>query len=161
MSGFPRYLAKRFPGITAERKPPASTPMTTHLPMSPGSSRKAYSAISFMFLAMEVWPLGVPEAGATFSWPAVKRLIPPRPMPIRSAVIGLKTAKRGPMREYVARMESTPVVGVETRKERTEALDAPSFLSEVATGITPQEQRGSGTPKRAALMTGSIPRPPR
>ena len=50
-------------------------------------------------------------------------------------------------------MESTPVVGVDTRKLNAELLLAPSFLREDASGITPQEQTGSGIPKIVALKT--------
>ena len=32
-------------------------------------------------------------------------------------------------------------------------FEAPSFRSDMAVGITPQEQRGSGTPRSAAQMT--------
>ena len=48
-------------------------------------------------------------------------------------------------------MESAPVVGVDTRKLSVELLLAPSFLSEAATGITPHEQIGKGTPNNDAL----------
>ncbi len=50
-------------------------------------------------------------------------------------------------------MESTPVVGVERRKARVEPREAPSLLKEVATGMTPQEQRGRGIPRRVAFRT--------
>jgi hypothetical protein len=48
-------------------------------------------------------------------------------------------------------MESTPVWGVEIRKETVEALDAPCLKKEIPVGITPQEHRGNGTPSNAAL----------
>ena len=63
---------------------------------------------------------------------------------------GLSIANGSPMSEYVAMMESTPVCGVAMRNEATAPLLAPSRRSDIAVGITPQEQRGSGTPKRAA-----------
>jgi len=48
-------------------------------------------------------------------------------------------------------MLSTPVCGVETKKETVEPLDAPLDLRVAATGITPHEHRGRGIPKRVAL----------
>jgi hypothetical protein len=57
------------------------------------------------------------------------------------------------MREKVAMMESTPVCGVAIRKEVTAPGEAPSLRSDMAVGITPQEQRGMGMPRRAALST--------
>ena len=50
-------------------------------------------------------------------------------------------------------MLSTPVWGVAMRKETTAPLLAPSRRRDMAVGMTPHEQRGSGTPKMAALMT--------
>jgi hypothetical protein len=50
-------------------------------------------------------------------------------------------------------MESTPVVGVEIRKESTAPLLAPSLRRDIAAGITEQEQRGSGIPNREAFTT--------
>ena len=55
----------------------------------------------------------------------------------------------------MARTESTPVVGVETRNERTLDLCAPSFLKELANGITPHEHTGRGIPKIVALRIES------
>ena len=62
-------------------------------------------------------------------------------------------AKPSPRMEYVARMESMPVCGVAIRKEATAPLEAFSFLSPMAVGITPQEQSGSGIPSKAAKST--------
>jgi hypothetical protein len=46
------------------------------------------------------------------------------------------------------------------RKEVTAPLLAPCFLSEAAAGNTPQEHRGRGMPRRAALNTeAKRPRP--
>ncbi len=53
----------------------------------------------------------------------------------------------------MAKRESTPVVGVDMRKERTAPLLAPFLFRNSATGMTPQEQRGRGIPKRAAFIT--------
>ena len=50
-------------------------------------------------------------------------------------------------------MESIPVCGVAMRNDVTAPFYAPSRRSDMAVGITPQEQRGRGTPKRAALTT--------
>jgi len=60
----------------------------------------------------------------------------------------------------VAKIESTPVVGVETKKESTDDLCAPSFCKELAKGITPQEQT-SGMPNIVAFTTEAIPPYPR
>jgi hypothetical protein len=53
----------------------------------------------------------------------------------------------------VANIESTPVVGVVIRKESTAPLLAPSFFKEVAAGMTEQEQRGKGIPKKEDFKT--------
>ena len=50
-------------------------------------------------------------------------------------------------------MESTPVCGVAIRKEVVAPLDAPSLRSDIAVGITPHEQSGSGMPSKAAFTT--------
>jgi hypothetical protein len=58
-----------------------------------------------------------------------------------------------PSSDAVAKMESTPVCGVEMRKDTVAPFDAPSRYSDVAVGITPHEQSGSGMPNRAAHST--------
>ena len=58
-------------------------------------------------------------------------------------------------------MESTPVVGVETRNERVALVLAPSFLREAATGMTPQEHMGNGIPRTVALIMDPRVLPPR
>ncbi len=58
-------------------------------------------------------------------------------------------------------MLSTPVCGVDSMNAVVAPRLAPCRLSEAATGNTPQEHRGSGTPKRLALKTWPRPRPPR
>ena len=58
-------------------------------------------------------------------------------------------------------MLSTPVCGVEIRNAVVAPLLAPWRRKEAATGITPHEHNGSGTPKAEALMIGQGPRPPR
>jgi hypothetical protein len=54
-------------------------------------------------------------------------------------------------------MESMPVVGVEVKKAKVALLEAPSRLKVAATGITPQEQRGRGIPKRVAFKMAEKP----
>ena len=73
-------------------------------------------------------------------------------MPVIKAAKGLNIANKGPNKEYDARIESTPVVGVETKKLNVALLLAPSFCNDAATGITPQEQIGRGIPKSEALI---------
>src|SRR5918996_3380470 len=50
-------------------------------------------------------------------------------------------------------MESTPVSGVETKKETVAPLVAPWRLSPSAVGSTPQEQSGNGAPITAPQST--------
>jgi len=66
-----------------------------------------------------------------------------------------------PNTPYVAKIESTPVMGVEIRKERVAPLLAPLFLMLVAKGITPQEQTGRGMPKMVDFITDKILLSPR
>ena len=72
---------------------------------------------------------------------------------VTNAAIGRKIANGSPSSEYVARIESTPVAGVEMRKLTLAPLLAPSFRRAIDVGITPQLQIGSGTPNRAAHST--------
>jgi hypothetical protein len=58
-----------------------------------------------------------------------------------------------PNMPYVAIMESTPVIGVEIRKESVAPLDAPDFLMEVARGMTPHEHIGRGMPNNVDFKT--------
>ena len=85
----------------------------------------------------------------------------PPTRPVTNATRGRKMAKTGPRRLYVTRMLSTPVCGVDSRKETVDPLLAPCLCRDMETGITPQEHSGSGTPNRLAFSTGSMPRPPR
>ncbi len=48
---------------------------------------------------------------------------------------------------------STPVCGVDTKKEITAPLLAPSFFNSTAVGTTPQEHSGKGTPTIDAFTT--------
>jgi hypothetical protein len=50
-------------------------------------------------------------------------------------------------------MESIPVCGVAIRNETVAALDAPSFLNDIAVGITPHEHNGNGIPNNVAFRT--------
>ena len=58
-------------------------------------------------------------------------------------------------------MLSMPVWGVEMRKAAVAPRLAPELRMAAATGTTPQEHSGSGTPSRTAFSTGSSPLPPR
>ena len=50
-------------------------------------------------------------------------------------------------------IESTPDSGVEIRKAVVAPLFAPCFFRPMAAGNTPQEHKGTGIPKNAALNT--------
>ena len=78
-----------------------------------------------------------------------------------SAARGLSIAKTGPRRLSVTKMLSAPVWGVERRNEIVAPLLAPCFLSDIETGITPQEQSGRGMPKSEAFSRGGSPFEPR
>jgi hypothetical protein len=56
-------------------------------------------------------------------------------------------------REYVRRIESTPLSGVDMRKDKQAPLFAPCFFIPATAGTTPQDQRGIGIPKRDAYKT--------
>lgn len=81
--------------------------------------------------------------------------------PVMRAASGLRIAKTGPSRLRVTKMLSAPVWGVDRRKEMVAPLLAPCFRSDMETGMTPQEHRGSGMPKREALSRGVSPFEPR
>ena len=50
-------------------------------------------------------------------------------------------------------MESTPDSGVDMRKAVVAPLLAPCFRSDTAAGNTPQDHKGTGIPRMAALST--------
>jgi len=77
----------------------------------------------------------------------------PESTPVTKEATTLYIAKNPPKREYVAKIESIPVVGVEIRKDRTAPFEAPSRRRDIAAGITEQEQSGSGIPNKEALTT--------
>lgn len=74
-------------------------------------------------------------------------MINPPEIPVNNAEKGLIIAKGNPIKEKVARMESTPVCGVEIRNETVPPFDAPFLKNAVPVGITPQEHNGKGIPK--------------
>ena len=58
-------------------------------------------------------------------------------------------------------MLSTPVWGVDIKNDVEAPLLAPCFLKNAVTGITPQEQRGNGIPKTAAVNIEEYDFPPK
>lgn len=85
----------------------------------------------------------------------------PHIIPERKAASIRNTAKTQPNKAVVISRLSTPVCGVEARKDAVAPRLAPCFLSVAARGMTPQEQIGIGTPIKAALNAQKKPRPPR
>mgnify|MGYP001308799177 CR=1 FL=1 len=81
----------------------------------------------------------------------------PPTIPVKSAIIGLIIANIGPSIPYVIKILSMPVCGVEIKNERVAPLDAPLLYKEAATGITPHEHRGIGTPKIDAFIIDNAP----
>ena len=72
-------------------------------------------------------------------------------IPEKKAAIGRNIANNGPIKEYVAAIESKPVAGVPTKNERVALRLAPYFLKDAATGMTPHEHSGNGIPKMVAF----------
>ena len=62
-------------------------------------------------------------------------------------------AKGTPSSDAVARIESTPVCGVDMMNATVAPFEAPARLIEAAVGITPQEHSGSGIPNIVAQNT--------
>ncbi len=81
-------------------------------------------------------------------------------MPVSAAASGRAIANTGPISAYVARMESTPVWGVEMRNAAVAPFPAPLRRSPVAIGRTPHEQIGSGTPTSTARRMPKKPELP-
>ena len=50
-------------------------------------------------------------------------------------------------------IESTPICGVEIMKATVAPREAPSFLSDIAVGMTPHEHKGNGIPINPASNT--------
>jgi hypothetical protein len=67
----------------------------------------------------------------------------------------------GSRRAQVMAIESTPDSGVDTKKAAEGPRPAPCWRKPIAAGIAPQEQSGNGIPKREALITAMVERPPR
>ena len=63
----------------------------------------------------------------------------------------LNVVNTKPNNEYVANIESTPVIGVDIKKLWIAPLLAPSFFSPWAKGITEQQQTGNGIPNNVSL----------
>jgi len=91
--------------------------------------------------------------GESVSLPVTRFSARPAAVAVTKAAAGLATVITGSRRAYVSAIESTPDSGVEIRNAVVAPLLAPCLLSEAAAGSTPQEQRGMGMPRRAALNT--------
>ncbi len=66
--------------------------------------------------------------------------------------MGLTMAYNGPNNAYETETLSTPVSGVETKKEIVEGVEAPLRRKPSAAGMTPQEHKGKGAPITAAFV---------
>jgi hypothetical protein len=77
----------------------------------------------------------------------------PVTMAVTKAESGLSTVISGSSSAQLTAMESTPVSGVEMRKDAVAPLLAPCLRSPAAAGMTPQLHSGSGIPNSAALKT--------
>ena len=80
---------------------------------------------------------------------------------VAKAPSGRATVMMGSSRAYVIPMESSPVSGVEIRKEVVAPLLAPLRRRDVATGSTEHEHSGRGMPNREARVTDLRLLPPR
>ena len=132
-----------------------SRPISRRPPMSCIISKKAYRNTMKRRLPLGASVNWQQASSETFSGTSRLTRKPPQTPVIRAAA-GLIRAKPSPIIENVASMESMPVWGVAIRNEATAPLDAFSFLSPTAVGITPQEHRGSGMPSRAAHSTAHL-----
>lgn len=83
-------------------------------------------------------------------------VIIPANIAINIDVITLYIVNIHPNIPNVAKIESTPVIGVEMRKDSVAPLLAPLFFILLARGITPQEQTGRGIPKIVDFITEEI-----
>lgn len=77
----------------------------------------------------------------------------PAAIAVRKAAAGRTSVIIGSRSAQDIAIESIPDSGVEMRKAVIAPLFAPFFFKNVAAGNTPQDQRGSGTPKKAAFKT--------
>jgi hypothetical protein len=85
----------------------------------------------------------------------------PAAIAVAMAATGRTMAITGPISAHVTAMLSTPVSGVEMRKETVAPRPAPLLRNAHAAGNTLQLQRGIGAPSSAAFNTDPKPRPPR
>jgi len=153
----PRNCAKKSSGTAAEIAPATTSPASIALPISPGRVTKpcsnALTIFGFCFFSSQQASLhsgwDAPSGCGSNSWTR-----PPPIRPVISAAKGLKIAYTGPNKLNVTRILSTPVWGVDSRKEIVAPLLAPCFRNDIETGITPHEHNGSGTPNADAFSNG-------
>ena len=146
-------LVKKESGTNNVINVPIINPITSHLPIFCTKSMKLYFKNSMnLFLVFSLvsheqfWRTTISsfENHVVTAPPAIE---------VSRAAKGLTIAKGSPIIEYVAIIESTPICGVEIMNETVAPREAPSFLREIAVGITPHEHKGRGTPIIAANNT--------
>src|SRR5213078_5308381 len=100
---------------------------------------------------------GGPPASAAAPCGTPHRLVAmPATTAVRKAATGRNTVMIGSNRAQLSAIESTPVSGVEMRKDTVAPRVAPCRASPSAVGSTPHEQRGSGVPMAEAHRTDRI-----
>ena len=130
-----------------------STPTASHRQMLCSSSLP-WATISEIFRTAPA-SSSPPPSSATASSAGTSSFIAsthqPPATPVTAAAATLNRAKGQPRKLALTRIESTPVCGVLMRKPIAEPLLAPVRRRPMPAGITPHEQRGSGTPRTTAF----------
>ncbi len=148
--------AKKLSGTSTVTSAETASPTASGFTTAPSS--RTYPCRSTSPSPFPPVPSSAPASCASSGIPRViASTTPPPASPVSSAASGRHTANTGPINAYVARIESTPVCGVEIRNPAVAPRPAPCRRSPVEIGITPHEQIGSGTPTSTARSTPAIP----
>ena len=150
-----KYSATKLGGINNAIAAATKRPWASGLTISEGKEKKPYFRPSIILLINDSSlsiDTEVFDEWWCSSWSNWFITIPLNKPDIKAA-IGLNKANTGPSIPYVSNKLSTPVCGVETRKETVDPFEAPDSLKVAATGITPHEHKGMGIPSRVDLKT--------
>lgn len=132
---------------------PIINPITNHLPIFCTKSIKLYFKNSMNLLLTPPFFSQEQLCLTIISSFENQVVTAPPAIDVSNAANGRTIAKGRPIIEYVAIIESTPICGVDIMNETVAPREAPSFLNEMAVGMTPHEHNGSGTPISAANNT--------
>ncbi len=159
----PNFPAKKSAGMTAAKTPEIRIPTSSERPMSRGRVSKPKRMPSAQVRrggAGAGLPTGCGVDSSAVGGETHSSRAPPK-IPEKNVTSTVNTANTGPSRACVANTLSTPVCGVESRNASVAPRLAPCLRSDAATGSTPHEHSGKGTPISDAFTTCRRPGAPK